>query len=44
MDVILAVETRMGDQARGLARALGEDRAVARSSRALKAAVRTSAF
>jgi CelD/BcsL family acetyltransferase involved in cellulose biosynthesis len=44
LDVILAVETSMGAQARGLVRALGEDPAMARTSTALKAAVRTSAF
>jgi len=43
-DVILAVETRMGDQVRGVTRALTEDPAVARTSTTLKAAVRSSAF
>ncbi len=44
LDVILAVETRMGDQVRGVTRALAEDPAVSQTSTALKAAVRSSAF
>jgi len=44
MDIILAVETRMGDQVRGLVRAFGEDPAMSQTTRALKAAVKASAF
>ncbi|MDP3493512.1 MAG: GNAT family N-acetyltransferase, partial [Hyphomonadaceae bacterium] len=44
LDVILAVETRMGDQVRGVTRALTEDPALARTSTALKAAVQASAI
>lgn len=44
MDVILAVETRVEDQVRGLARAIGEDPALSRTTEAIKAAVRASAF
>ena len=44
LDVILAVETTVGGQLRGVRRALGEDRAFGRTSAAVKAAVRTAAF
>jgi len=44
MDVILAVETRMRDQVRGLARAIGEDPALVCTSTALAAAVQASAI
>ena len=44
LDVILAVETRMSDQVRGVTRALTEDPAMARTSTALGAAVRGAAF
>lgn len=44
MDIILAVETRMGDQVRGLARAIGSDAALNHTTRAVGAAVRASAF
>jgi len=44
LDVILAVETRMGDQVRGVTRALTEDPALARTSTALKAAVQAGAI
>lgn len=44
LDVILAVETSLGGQVRGLARALGEEPAVARTSAAIGAAARASAF
>lgn len=44
MDVILAVETRMRDQMRGLARAIGEDPALVCTSTALAAAVQASAI
>ncbi|MDP3737197.1 MAG: GNAT family N-acetyltransferase [Hyphomonadaceae bacterium] len=44
LDVILAVETSLGGQVRGLARALGEDPAMARTSAAIRAAARASAF
>lgn len=44
MDIILAVETSMQGQVRGLARAIGGDPALGRTGRAVKAAVRASAF
>jgi CelD/BcsL family acetyltransferase involved in cellulose biosynthesis len=44
LDIILAVETSMSGQLRGVRRALGEDRAFSRTSTALKAAMRASAF
>lgn len=44
MDIILAVETRMGDQVRGLARAIGSDAALNHTTRAVGAAMRASAF
>jgi CelD/BcsL family acetyltransferase involved in cellulose biosynthesis len=44
LDVILAVETSVGGQLRGVRRALGEDKAIGRTSAALKAAMRASAF
>ncbi len=43
LDLILAVETRVGDQVRGVTRALTEDPAMARTSTALGAAVRGAA-
>lgn len=44
LDIILAVETSMQGQVRGLARALGGDPALGRTTRAVKAAIRASAF
>lgn len=44
MDVILAVETRMADQVRGMARAVGEDPALMATSVALAAAVQATAI
>lgn len=44
MDVILAVETRMADQVRGITRALTEDPALMCTSTALAAAVQASAI
>lgn len=44
MDIILAVETRMGDQVRGLARAIGSDAALNHTTKAVRAAVQASAF
>jgi CelD/BcsL family acetyltransferase involved in cellulose biosynthesis len=44
MDVILAVETSMGGQVRGLARAIGGDRALGPATRAMKAGVRAASF
>lgn len=44
MDVILAVETRMADQVRGVTRALTEDPALVCTSTALAAAVQVSAI
>lgn len=44
MDIILAVETSMEGQVRGLARAIGGDPALGRTGRAVKAAVRATAF
>lgn len=44
MDVILAVETSMGGQVRGLARAIGGDRALGPATRAVKAGVRAASF
>lgn len=44
MDVILAVETTMGGQVRGLARAIGGDRALGPATRAMKAGVRAAFF
>ena len=44
MDVILAVETSMGGQVRGLARAIGGDRSLGPATRAVKAGVRAASF
>lgn len=44
MDIILAVETSMEGQVRGLARAIGGDRTLGRTTRAVRAAIRASAF
>jgi CelD/BcsL family acetyltransferase involved in cellulose biosynthesis len=44
LDVILAVETSMGGQLRGVRRALGEDPAVDRTRVALAAALRVAPF
>lgn len=44
LDVILAVETSVGGQLRGVRRALGEDPAIGHASTALRAAMRTSTF
>ncbi len=44
MDIILAVETSMQGQVRGLARAIGGDVAMGRTGRAVRAAVRASGF
>lgn len=44
LDVILAVETSVGRQLAGVRRALDEDPAVTRTSQALKAAMRASAY
>lgn len=44
MDIILAVETSMGGQVRGLARAIGGDRALGPATRAMKAGVRAASF
>jgi CelD/BcsL family acetyltransferase involved in cellulose biosynthesis len=44
LDVILAVETRMGDQVRGLFRAIGEEPAVAGAGTMIRAGARASAF
>jgi hypothetical protein len=44
LDVILAVETSMGGQLRGMRRALGEDPAVDRTRVALAAALRVAPF
>lgn len=44
MDVVLAVETRMADQVRGVTRALTEDPALVCTSTALAAAVQASAI
>jgi CelD/BcsL family acetyltransferase involved in cellulose biosynthesis len=44
LDIILAVETSVGGQLRGVRRALGGVQAISQTSNALKAAVRASAF
>jgi CelD/BcsL family acetyltransferase involved in cellulose biosynthesis len=44
LDVILAVETRMSDQVRGLFRAIGEEPAVAGAGTAIRAGARASAY
>lgn len=44
LDVILAVETSMGGQLRGVRRALGEDPAIGRTRTALEAALRVAPF
>lgn len=44
MEVILSVETRVGDKVKGVARALGEDPAMRGAGHALQAAVAVAAF